>query len=288
MLVTVSDLIRDEGETLLQRLSNLLLTHASLYRWNEAGILPSNNGDYAWRDLEPEGMRLQSQLLEDYNRFSTILSILLQGQPRDLLKTYEGHARAIRKMIRQDKVTWHETAGGALEEIREALLSQVTMVGKLYHGSEEPHIYIPDTNALLLNPQLERWRFSDSARFTLTLLPTVLAELDALKSFRPNDDVGKKADEVIRLIKSYRAQENLVGGVTLKPGVSSINAVSSEPKSRCLFPWLDLNSRNDRIIASSVEVIRQYPHRPIMLVTGDICLQTKLSFAKLPFVESIE
>ena len=283
--MSVSDLIRDRSETLLQRLSNLLLTHASLYRWNEGGILPSNNGDYAWRELEPEGSRLQSQLLEDYDRFSTTMRTLLHGQPRHLLKTYEGYTRAIRKAIQQDKVTWHETVEGAFQEISDALLSQVKIVGKVYHGSEEPHIYLPDTSALLLNPQLDRWRFPSSARYSLTLLPTVLAELDNLRAFHGVEDVGKSADELIRLIKSYRAQGNLVEGVTLKLGESSLNVVASEPKSRSVLPWLDLSNKNDRIIASSVEVMRQYPKRPVTLVTANISLQTKLSFATLPFVD---
>jgi predicted ribonuclease YlaK len=94
-----------------------------------------------------------------------------------------------------------------------------------------------------------------------------------------------KADELIRLIKSYRAPGNIIDGVTLKLGVSSLNVVASEPSSRSVLPWLDLGNKNDRIIASSVEVMRQYPKRPVMLVTANISLQTKLSLATLPFVD---
>ena len=78
---------------------------------------------------------------------------------------------------------------------------------------------MPDTNALLYNPVLEAWQFSDFSCFTIMLTPTVLSELDRLKVEHKNVDIQKRADKLIRQIKEYRRRGLLTDGVPLVKNV---------------------------------------------------------------------
>ena len=60
---------------------------------------------------------------------------------------------------------------------------------------------IPDTNALLFNPDLQEWSFELVRQFTIVLLPTVLSELDKLKMDHRSESVRQKAEKLIRQIK---------------------------------------------------------------------------------------
>ncbi len=90
----------------------------------------------------------------------------------------------------------------------------------LYNNHNIKIILVPDTNALLNNNILSKWKFE------LLLILTVLTELDKLK--------------------------------------------------------------NDIIVSSFLEVIRNYPNSDVRLVTSDINLQNKMEFDELPFIEPLE
>ena len=72
----------------------------------------------------------------------------------------------------------------------------------LYDGSGGSPIYVPDTNALIFNPDLDLWTFG-ADEFTLVLTPTVLNELDELK-VRSRPDLAGKVESVITRIKAAK------------------------------------------------------------------------------------
>jgi hypothetical protein len=51
------------------------------------------------------------------------------------------------------------------------------------------------------------------------------------------------------------------------------------------LPWLDPSVPDDRMLASTVEAMRTHPRSTVALVTGDISLQNKATFARVPFLE---
>src|SRR5262249_1027244 len=157
----------------------------------------------------------------------------------------------------------------------EALDAQAALVANLYDASGGEPVYVPDTNALVLNPQLEDWRFEGVARFTVFLLPTVLQELDALKVNHRVEPGRDKSEGLIRRIKGYRARGRLSDGVPLTKGVSTLIAGAVEPDMGNTLPWLDAANNDDRVLAGFIEVMRRYPHSPVTLVTGDLNLQNK-------------
>jgi predicted ribonuclease YlaK len=159
-------------------------------------------------------------------------------------------------------------------------------IADLYDDSGGAPLYVPDTNALLFNPDLDRWRFGKE-QFTLLLTPLVLGELDELKLRSRSPDFAAKAEGLITRIKGYRDRGggNLAAGVTLRRGVSSLRSIAPEPRMERSLPWLDATNSDDRLIAAVVEIMRQHVRSAVTLVTRDINMQNKAAHAAIPYVE---
>jgi PIN domain len=172
-------------------------------------------------------------------------------------------------------VSWMPCAGHS----DEALTRQLALIGDLYDASRGNPGYVPDTNALLHNPNLDQWKFEGFKHFTIVLTPAVLSELDRLKVEHRNPDVRGKAEALIGRIKSWRTRGDLLAGVTLRRDVSELKSIAVEPRVEEALPWLDPANADDRLIAAVIEVMRQHPRAPVILVTRDMNAQNKAAYA---------
>jgi hypothetical protein len=239
----------------------------------------------AWAPLSQDARRLQSRLLEMNDRLAALIRALLRNAPDDAAKALNEAQETLEELIDQSHLASVKTTQQAFTEAEEALDKQLGLIANLYDPVEGPPIYVPDTNALLWNPDLEEWRFDEVKRFTLVITAAVLGELDRLKIEHRNPDVRERAEGLIRRIKSYRGRGDLASGVPLVRNVSAIKTIALEPKVEETLPWLDPSNEDDRILASFVEVMREHVRTPVILVTRDINLQNKAEYAGLPFVE---
>ena len=80
----------------------------------------------------------------------------------------------------------------------------------MYDPVEGDPIYVPDTNALAWNPDLEMWRFAGVQRFTLVLTATVLGGSIGSRSNTETPEFRTKAEGVINRLKSYRSRGETV------------------------------------------------------------------------------
>jgi hypothetical protein len=179
---SVSELLARRAAT-IRDLYVELLKHSELYFWNtpEPGfVFISIDGDWAWRDLDEEGQRVQSRLLREYRTYADLLSVLLRGQPERVLDDLKTTNETIVRLFEQSSSTWNQTLEAAREEVSEKIEKQLALVGGLYDPSEGTAVFVPDTNALYHYPDLDAWRFRGASPFVL-LLANVLAELDEAK-----------------------------------------------------------------------------------------------------------
>ena len=288
-MITVSDNIQDLANDIGVQLENLLLNHSTIYLSNLPGSgFICVSGDYAFRPLGQEGSRLQSRLIDDYQRFIDLVICLTRNQPRTSVHEVKLADRSLRFLIQQEGLTHLSSIKKAHECARQALGTLVELLDNLYDGSDGEVVCVPDTNALIYNPHIQLWSFDGISRFILLLPPTVLQELDQLKVSHRQESVREKAQSLINQIKEYRRRGRLTDGVPLVNGVSSLRSLAVEPDFGRTLPWLNATNADDRILATYVEVMRLYPRSPVLLVTRDINLQNKAEFARLPFVEPPE
>lgn len=286
-ILTVAGIVGERVENLRELLREFLLeSSGNLRSVNDPGSSVVFIGpDHAWGDLDQEGRQLQSRLLDENGHLSSLLRALLKTLPAQSAKELVEAQGQLEELIDQSHLTWVKTREEAFKKAEEALDKQLELLRNLYDPTEGDPIYVPDTNALIWNPDLEEWRFEGALQFTLVITATVLGELDRLKIEHRNPDVRAKAEGLIRRLKSYRSRGELSSGIPLRRNTSTLKTIAVEPKIEQSLPWLDPANPDDRILASFIEVMRQHARTPVLLVTRDINLQNKADYAGLPFVE---
>lgn len=287
---TVTDELAEMADQIAGMLKTLLLEFSSLYQSQSdiGGVVFINgHGDRYYRKLSDAGRQVQSKLLEEYRRFSTLLKVLLREQPHDALRTLSEADRVVLDAIEQHS-TWCHTTQEVLSKAVEALQEELALVKHLYDSSSGDVLLVPDTNALLYAHRIADWLFDEIPLFTIVLTPAVLGELDSLKVLYRNEGVRTKAESVISQIKELRRRGRLTEGVTLVSGKSAVLSVATEPRLDESMPWLDAANADDRFLASVVEVMRLHPRCAVLVVTRDVNLQNKLEFARMPFMEPPE
>jgi hypothetical protein len=282
-LQTVSQRVTGMGADIKAAAKELLLKHSRL-PYQPLPPYMVGFGDYLWQPLSVEGARIQSKLRDEYSRFHALVACLLRTQAAATERTLERSHGSVTTVIDQHGRTYITSVEGALRKFETAIDDQLNLLAALYDGAEGEHVYVPDTNALLYNPQMEDWRFDGSPQFALLLMPTILSELDHLKVTGRVESVRDKAQRLVRQMMDYRRRGNLNEGVVLRKGSHRLRTMAVEPDFEQSLPWLDPKNNDDRILAGFIEVMRQHPRCPITLVTGDINLSNKADYARVPCV----
>jgi hypothetical protein len=288
---TVLENLRAEAErlkTLLHQLSD----GSAIHRWHNPDTDPFVflGGHFAWNDLDDVGHRLQAKLLEEYRRFYSVVHTLLREQPQETLREIEEAHETIVEPIEQQGSVVNPDKQVHFDRALKALDAMLSLLERLHGTSNRNPFFVPDTNALIFNPDIQKWRFDSAGEFMLLLIPSVLSELDSLKVNHRVESVRDKSEKVINAIKECRRRATTIGarlsdGVVLVTGVSRLMSVATEPKMKDSLPWLDASNKDDQLLASMIEIMRLWPRSPVVLVTRDINLQNKAEFAKVPFVE---
>jgi hypothetical protein len=242
---------------------------------------------YEWDELTIEGKKIQTQLFNKYKKLVAMTKLLTNELSKHNLESVDFYAQMVLPYIMQKEDLWQPTKEVYLENAIRALDQQLKMLEEAYEPSPNEYIYIPDTNALLINTNLEAWSFDDVESFTLVILPTVLSELDKLKIDGKKEGLRDKANTLIKRIKEYIRRGDISEGVKLT-GKNKIRSIAIEPNFDNTLPWLDPDNKDDRIIAAYFEVVREHPKSNVVLVTADINMQNKAAFASMNFEEPPE
>jgi hypothetical protein len=275
-LSLLEDFLLEKSKPIVSRASSIM---------GRAIITPNY---YKWETLDLDGQRIQSKLLGDYRKLFALLRVFLQNQPSDVFDSLQESNDVILKIIEQNGNTDISTLQEAFDDGKKAYRTLSNLIARLYDTEDEEIILVPDTNALLYNHQLDKWVFDFEKPFTLLFVPAVISELDLHKVNHRAESVREKAISLIRQYKEFRSRGDIFDGVFIVKGKSKIAAVAIEPDMDNSLPWLKADNTDDRLLASSIEIMRQHPRKPVILVTRDINLQNKCDYAKVPYIEPPE
>jgi len=285
---TLTDLLAEDAAEIKCDIARLM-EHSKLHQRRDCDTIVhiDPNGNSLWGELPLEVRPLQSKILEDYRRYHEMIRTLTRGIAKGSQREFaQAHALVV-KHVEQQIATWSKSVADAQTETLGAIDEMQGLLDHLYSPQGEVLI-VPDTNALILGAPLEQWSFDWCDAFTLVLTPTVLAELDELKIAHRNPEVRTKAERIIRQIKEYGRRGNLRSGVPIVTGRIKARSIAVEPKLDESLSWLDPTNNDDRLLASTIEIIRQNVRSVVVLVTADINLQNKSTHARLPAVEPPE
>lgn len=283
---TVAESLAVEGTDLLGGVAALLGDDAPLKDVNEPhSSIVFIGPSFGFGDLPLEKKRLQSRLNKDQQRFFALVQALLRTQSTEVLKRIVERETTVREVIEQEHLVWHSTIGEALAAVKKAVDEILEAVNHLHDPVEGSVVLVPDTNALILSPAFQEWSFEGLPEFEVLLVPLLLSELDTIKTNHRDPVVKQKAQAVIRQIKEYARRGSLSDGVTIVTNRIRLRALAVEPRVDETLPWLDPTVPDDRMLASTVEAMRMHPRSTVALVTGDINLQNKATFAGVTFLE---
>ncbi len=284
---TFEENLADVANSIKIKMKEFLLEHSKLKYSNPSGggiVVLNAYGNHCWEKLPLDGQRLQSQIVQEYKKYTGILRVLTVSQTKDRVESFEDNDKIIRRNIEQIGSTWCKTTQEAFEKTLEALDALQGLLGT-FHSSEQEFLFVPDTNALLGNPEIELWAFDKVKKFTIILTPTIPSELDALKVNHKNESVRQTSERLIRQIKEYRRRGSLIDGVTVVKNKIHLQSIAIEPNFSESLPWLEPENNDDRFIATVFEIIKNNLRSTVILVTRDINMQNKAEFSCLPYNE---
>ena len=276
-----TDLICTDGVRLLEEFSGMHPVNTP----NDSVVLISPSGDQFWDDLPPGGKQIQASLLPEVDRFIELIRALTQNLPSDAQREIADALKMIRSAIEQNGKTWWRMKDEAVDGFRKLTEEVITTLESYCGGASSKVLSIPDTNALLGNPDVEHWQFEGVGHFTVILAPTVLSELDRHKVNHRNQQVRDKASTLIRRIKEYRRRGPLHVGVPVVRDRISLRSIAHEPNMPQSLSWFDSTNADDRFLATTLEIIRSDLGATVFIVTSDINMQNKAEMAGIPFRE---
>jgi len=278
------DLLLKRLDELQSKVTDLLRRYSSMKPVNEPGepivfIGPSN----FWKELPTEGKALQVQLLPDFDKFAELTKILTKSLPSSADNDLESALNGVRELIDQHGTTWINTPNDAVKALENCCI-KIKKILSQYFGNKSTQVFaIPDTNALILNPTLENWKFDGIKLFTLVLTPAVLAELDHLKINHRNEEVQKKAKTLANKFFNYASRGDLSKGLTMVKSKIMVKSVATEPKMNQTLSWFEPTNADDRFLASTIEIMRENLSATYFIVTGDTNMLNKAIFASIPW-----
>jgi hypothetical protein len=283
---TVVDQLAADAAQIKQGLSELLIRHSRIAprEDSEYVVVISPHGNGIWQELSVEGRRAQAAVKERYDHYADLVRVLVRGLTDDSVAEFEQADREVRSFIEQSHSTWCDTPAEAMGKATEALDAIQNLLKRLHSGDGET-IVVPDTNALLAAPHLDRWQFPEVDRFVVVLVPTILGELDELKVTHRNEDVRERAKALISRIKEFFRRGDARAGIPIVKDKITFRTVATEPRVADSLPWLDAGNNDDRFLASIIELMRLNVRSRVGIVSEDINLLNKAMNARIPVLE---
>lgn len=136
-------------------------------------------------------------------------------------------------------------------------------------------LFVPDTNAVIWQPDLTKW---DLGAGTLVMLPTVVSELDHLKT--RTGDVSQKAEKAIRVLNEMERRGDTFAGVKLS-GRGMLRELAIDPQLPSPPSWMDAAQADDRILAGALRLALEDLDVEVTLVTRDRNMRNKARLAGL-------
>jgi len=278
---------------ILKDLINAVLDHSKILRVNKnySAEIVVVQPDYTWAKLDDEGRLAQDKALRYFAKLFESIDYLFEEKHKDLKHQVNEIKDAYRYWIERNKRGWDWGLPSDIQEVRADLDTKTEKLKELMEWlkgtSPSGYILIPDTNSLIMNPEINTYGQKiglNSNNYYVVYIPTVLSELDRLKVVHRDDTFRKKVESVIKRIKGYRSQGNIHDGITVYETIT-VKMIAAEPNMNSTLPWLNSDNNDDRIVATCLELQREYAGSIVMLITADINLQNKAQMALLPFGE---
>jgi len=242
---------------------------------------------YYWGETNEQQKIIQMQLVRKFSDWIQHFRFLFSNASHEINQQIDETQKFVTSWVEKES-SWDVPS--KIQDAKSLFKEKVKVFYDLLNLLEttEKHeiIIVPDTNSLIAVPDVAQYAdVAGHPKYTIIIVPTVLAELDKLKVIHREQVFRDKVNSVIKRIKGLRTQGSLLTGVTVNKTVT-VKMIATEPSFENTLKWLNRDNADDRIIASVLEIQRENPSSLIILSTSDINLQNKAEMANLSFAET--
>ncbi len=255
----------------------------------DAGVVFLGAADWGWGPSDPTLSAAQMHLTARYQAWFDRFQLLFPHPTPEVASEITSVDEFVRRWAERPG-TWDHSIPRTIDDAKQVVAEQFDVFDRLLeiaaHAGSETLRLVPDTNALIRNPDLASYaRSAPSPTFTIHLVPTVLAELDNLKDRGRTQDLRDQAQGVVRRLKGLRDKGNLASGVKLTKTIT-VQTEAREVDVRAVLDWLDPTVPDDRLLAAALRLQSDHPSGAVLLVTSDLNLQNKADAVGLPYIET--
>lgn len=225
-----------------------------------------------------------------FNDFLDYFSLIIDLLPNNEKKQLEYTEKTILRWIEKSSDAPNRDNESSKNSFFSKINDYVKVINLLNDNPSNTRnqILVPDTNALLIHPEISDYASLQNNRIVFFITPTVIAELDNHKMFHKNEDVRNKAKSIINRLKGYKKQGDIVNaGITINNTIL-LKMIPTEPNFNKTLNWLDQNNNDDRLIASILDIQVKHMSSEIKLITADLNLQNKATFAGIAYLDPDE
>ena len=237
---------------------------------------------WRWGALEPSERPLLGEAQERVQEWLTSARRVFVTSGPEHVRDFDDAASTLRTAVDRSSGGHGPSAGdleGARRYVHQALDHQLALLDEL-PAAHRPALtmVVPDTNALIADPDLERWVIPEPA--TIVVPAQVVSELDCKKQ---DPRIGQKASSLINRFKEYGRRGDTRRGVRLA-GDRFFRELALHPDMTEL-PGLDPMHADDRILASALMLAQQELTSAVVAITRDRNVFNKARQLELPAVD---
>lgn len=221
---------------------------------------------WKWAPIDPAGRVLLGDAREQLEAWLALSGRVLMNSAPEHLDEFEERAQLLRTVVIRSTSSDGPPAGDVPTVrgyVHASFDRQLELIRELPNAHRpSATLVVPDTNALIADPDIERWVIPEPA--TIVVPAQVVAELDAKKN---DPKIGAKATGLIKRFKEYGRRGNTLTGVKLQKG-RDFRELALQPSMSGL-PMLDRNHADDRILAAAIELSEREIASRVVVVTRD-------------------
>ncbi len=241
---------------------------------------------WQWNDLDKQDLSLLSTAKKSAIEWLDAMKLTLVIVAPERLPEFEEQGKRLRMYVNRADSEPGPPAGDvqtARQSAHDAFDKQLELLDMLPAAHEPAQtLIVPDTNSLLQDPEIEEWTTGKDPA-TIVIVPQVQSEIDDKKKIG-NEHIKPKAQSLVKRFKEYSRRGDTFEGVPLK-GPLSFKEVPIDPDMQNAPDWLDPDHRDDRILASALQLADTHLTSRVVLITRDRNFQNKARMARLPAVD---
>lgn len=274
--------IRQEKDIFLEN-SNISYIDLS---FNDKNIISFMGVLQSWGEKTKEQFNSQIKLKKMFYRLKELALLIGSNIPEDRLLDLNKSLTKIENWINMQGDPPSLSSKSSITRFDDELELIVNFFNLLRTKTSDI-VFFPDTNTIIEYSEFSKYlKLTDYKKITIIILPTIISELDKLKLIHKNEEFRLKVTSIIRRLKGYRKQGDILEGVIIEKGKICLKMIAYEPIFENMPSWINKDNNDDKIIAGILDYQAKHLNSNCYLLSGDINMLNKAELSSINYFDN--